>query len=157
MNYKSIYPSYLGLLFLLFGLISCSGSKNLSTNDSAQNLMEIKEYLKFKTHFGAEGSMNIKATNSGNKALEISELSVIIEQVDSKQSKSYSLEELGVTPKIAPSEMAVFELSLEDRITQDFDGVKGKYNVVLAYGTDKALKNTDERSIYFITYKYPNK
>ena len=157
MKYKSIYLSFIAILFLLFGLISCSGSKNHSTYDSAQNLMEIKELLKFKTHFGAEGSMNIKATNSGTKALEIKELSVIIQQVDSKKYRAYALEEVGIAPKIAPAEMAVFELSLEDRITQDFDGVEGKYNVILAHGTDKALKNTDDRSIYFITYKYLNK
>lgn len=142
---------------MLCGLLSCSGSKNLTANDSTDNLNEIKEQLKFKTHFGADGSMNIKATNSGAKALDISMLSVIIDQVDGKANKAYTLEELEVKSVIPPLEVAIFDLSLEEKINVDFDGAFGKYNVILAYDTKSPLDNTDNRSVYFITYKYPIK
>lgn len=157
MNYGKNSLLFLGLIITLCSLLSCSGSKNLAVDDSQENLSEIKKQLKFKTHFGVDGSISIKATNSSSEALDISRISVIIDKADNESFKAYSLEDFGVKSKISPLEVAIFDLSLEEIIDADFNGVTGKYNVILAYDSNKPLDNTENRSVYFVTCKYPIK
>lgn len=157
MKQSQQYLSTLVLIALLLGLVSCSGPKGLSSSDNGKNLSDIKDNLTFKTRFGADGSMNIKATNGSDKTIDISAVSVVIEQVSTQKSKAYSLEELNIGAEIDPSDMAIFELLLAERIAEDFKGQNDKYNVILVYDSQKALKNSDEKCIYFITYKYPIK
>jgi len=149
------------ILLIAIGLASCSSAKNMSNNttrsSSTEEIATLKDGLKFKTHFGAEGEMNVKATNTSNETLDISKLVVILQQMNAKSYKAYSLEELGVSSTILAKDMAVFELSLGERINKDFKGEEGRYNVMMTYDTQKAIDNKDERSIYFITYTYSNK
>jgi|GEM_PF-5817445 len=62
------------LILCLFcvGLSSCSSSKNLTSDLSDKEaISELKEALKFKTHFDADGGMDVQATNSSAKSLDI--------------------------------------------------------------------------------------
>lgn len=145
---------FLFLMIMVLGLSSCSSSKNVTASTNSEELTDMKEALTFKTHFGAAGEMTIKATNNGIKTLDISKLTVIIDQANSDQYKVYLREDLGMGSQIESNQMVMLELSLEKRIKEDFNDVAGKYNVMLTYDSQKAIDHTDERSVYFFTYAY---
>lgn len=128
-----------------------------SNTADKEAIAELKSVLKFKTHFGLEGDMDIKATNTSNNTLDLSNLIIHIEQVGTKKYKTYTLQELVVADKLNANQAMDLQLSLDERIENDFGGIVDGYNVSIVYKSKVPLKNGDERNIYYISYNYIGK
>ena len=160
MNTVKFTLSFIHICLISIALFSCSSTKKMVEKPNysdSEAITELKSGLKFKTHFGSEGDMDIKATNISDNTLDLSELSIYIEQVGTKKYKAYTLQELQAADKLNTDQAMDLQLSLDERIESDFAGSENIYNVSIVYKSKSPLQNGDERNIYYISYKYTGK
>ena len=159
----TITTKYLYLLYvtvLSIGLLSCSSSKNIGTEAMEYDrteIAELKTSLKFKTHFGLKGDLDIRTTNISNSSLDLSNLLLYIEQSTSKKFKAYNLDDFEVNSNLKANSTIDLSLSLNETIESDFGRIADIYNVSIVFKSDKPLQNGEERNIYFISYDYKDK
>ena len=160
MNIAKLSLNVLYVCLFSMGILSCSSSKKVEDEINAEDkeaIVELKSELKFKTHYGFEGVTDITATNSSNNTLDISHLLLHIEQEGSNKYKTHTLDDLHLVDKLDSGAAIEIQLSLDEIIESDFGGKTDSYNVSIVYKSGSALKNGDERNIYFISYKYKGK
>lgn len=136
-------------------ILSCSSSKNAAPSISDKEaIAEIKDALQFKTHFDADGNMDIMATNASKTSLDISDLVIHVEKLENGKFKTFTLSDLQIANTIAPNKAVNFDLELNEWIENYFAGQPDKYNVSIAYKSDKPLNHKEERNIYYISYPH---